>query len=595
MPIARLAGKLPTEMKKKLKSHSFILKFYTWLLSFSRKDYRDWQNEKEPLMWSPVSNQQSLTFSIVVPVYNPPVDFLKECVESVINQTYRNWELILVDDASSCSEVKSYLSDLVEQVADTRVTVIFSESNEHISLTTNKGIAQASGDYLVFLDHDDTLAPQALNELSVKFQAEPQLKWVYSDEDLMTEKGKRVLPHFKSQWNPYLLHAHNYITHLCAYQRDLVNAVGGLRQGFEGAQDYDLALRVSQQLSAKEIGHIAKILYHWRIHDNSTASSSDAKPYTHKAGKLALEQHLESIGVSAKVEDGFQNNFYKVNYLHTSWPKASIIIPTRDNREILQACVESVLNKTVYPDFELLIMDNQSQEESAKRYLQEIDRYDNVRVVGHDKPFNYSEINNTAVSYAKGEVVVLLNNDTEVISPEWLTELVGLAMQPDVGCVGAKLLYADNTIQHAGVILGLGGYAAHSHRCSPNYANGYFNRPNLNQVLSAVTGACLAIRKETYMRVGGLDEAFQVAYNDVDFCLRVQESGFNNVYCPHAVLYHHESKTRGDDQQDTTKMARFDQEKALLLERWQSKVNDDPYYNPNLTRSREDFSINIEG
>ncbi|MGR5341935.1 glycosyltransferase family 2 protein [Vibrio astriarenae] len=594
MSLAHWAGKLPTGMKKTLKSNPFILKFYSWLLSFSRKDYRDWQLEQEPALWRPLLNTHTHMFSIVVPIYNPPLSFLKECVQSVLDQTYTHWQLVLVNDASTCPKVNEYLSWLDKQYDNSQLQVIFSTCNQHISLASNKGIDQCSGDYVLFLDHDDKLAPQALNELAHEFALKPKLKWVYSDEDLMTEKGKRVVPHFKSQWNPYLLQAHNYITHLCAYQRDFLNQLGGFREGFEGAQDYDLALRASRALAKDEIGHIAKVLYHWRIHENSTASQPGAKPYTHQAGKTALTEHIEALNVAAKVEDGDLDNFYKVTYQREDWPKATIVIPTRDNKALLKACVMSVLEKTDYPDFELLIMDNDSQQPEAIEYLTTLDQHEKVRVIAHHKPFNYSEINNTAVSHAEGDVIVLLNNDTEVVTPDWLSEMVGLAMQPDVGCVGAKLLYADNTIQHAGVILGLGGYAAHSHRCTPHNASGYFNRANLNQVLSAVTGACLAIRKETYLKVNGLDEEFQVAYNDVDFCLKVQQAGFYNVYCPHAVLYHYESKTRGDDHLDEEKSARFDKEKQRLLEKWQPQIENDPYYNPNLTRAREDFSINTE-
>ncbi|CAH6828891.1 Glyco_trans_2-like domain-containing protein [Vibrio chagasii] len=585
--------RLPNTWKSRLKKNRLILEVYQKILSFSQKDYQSWQYEIEPACWLPTLDNQTIKFSIVVPVYNPSLDFLKVCVESVFAQNYSNWQLILVNDASTCRSVNAYLSELADKQLD-NVDVVFNSQNQHICQASNKGIDKSTGDYIVFLDHDDELAPQALNELAAKFIAEPSLKWVYSDEDLMTEKGRRVIPHFKSRWNPYLLQAHNYITHLCAYDKRLIDKLGGFRPGFEGAQDYDLALRASRELKPEQIGHIAKVIYHWRIHDNSTASSSNAKPYTHKAGKQALQDHLEAMNIAATVQDGDLDNFFKVNYQPTAWPKVSIIVPTRDNKAFLKACVDSVLKKTNYPDFEIIVMDNQSQAVDAVEYLNTLNDHKKVRVIEHNKAFNYSEINNRAVELASGEIVVLLNNDTEVISNNWLTEMVGLAMQSDVGCVGAKLLYSDKTIQHAGVILGLGGYAAHSHRGTPHNASGYFNRANVNQVLSAVTGACLAIRKETYQQVSGLDEAFKVAYNDVDFCLKVQQAGFFNVYCPHAVLYHYESKTRGEDNNDAEKSARFDKEKKRLLEKWQPIIENDPYYNPNLTRAKEDFSINMD-
>lgn len=588
-----LICRLPNTWKNRLKKNRLILAVYRKILSLSQKDYQSWQYEIEPACWLPILDNQTIKFSIVVPVYNPPLDFLKVCVESVFAQVYTNWQLVLVNDSSTCPGVNHYLSGLVDKQLD-NIDVVFSSQNQHICHASNKGIEKSKGDYIVFLDHDDLLAPQALNELAAKFVANPSLKWVYSDEDLMTEKGRRVIPHFKSQWNPYLLQAHNYITHLCAYEKGVIETLGGFRPGFEGAQDYDLALRASRLLKPEQIGHIAKVLYHWRIHDNSTASSSSAKPYTHKAGKQALQDHLEAMNIAATVQDGDLDNFFKVNYLPNTWPKASIIVPTRDNKALLEACVDSVLNKTIYPDFEIIVMDNQSQAVDAVEYLNTLNDHEKVRVIEHNKAFNYSEINNRAVELASGEIIVLLNNDTEVISNNWLTEMVGLAMQSDVGSVGAKLLYSDKTIQHAGVILGLGGYAAHSHRGTPHNASGYFNRANVNQVLSAVTGACLAIRKETYQQVGGLDEAFKVAYNDVDFCLKVQQAGFYNVYCPHAVLFHYESKTRGEDNNDTEKSARFDKEKQRLLDKWQPLIDNDPYYNPNLTRAKEDFSINME-
>jgi len=329
------------------------------------------------------------------------------------------------------------------------------------------------------------------------------------------------------------------------------------------------------------------------MHEGSTAANSDDKPYTVKAGRNALTEHLQRRGINANVSDGKLDNYYHVQYIPTQWPKVSILIPTRDHKSVLETCVASVLSKTDYADFELVIMDNQSKDSDALSYLNELNGYENISVIKHDKDFNYSEINNRAAELATGEVIVLLNNDTEVINDTWLKELVGLAMQSDVGCVGAKLLYPDKSIQHAGIVMGLGGYAAHSHRCTPEGSNGYFNRPHVNQVMSGVTGACLAIRKETYIAVGGLDESYQVAYNDVDFCLKVKAAGFYNVYCAYAQLYHYESKTRGDDGDSAEKVKRFDKEKALLLGRWKSEIENDPYYSPHLTRDAEDFSIRL--
>lgn len=585
-----LSYKAKQRLKRLKPLYALYHRFVTWKMTkTSYSPYSHWVNHIEPNSWQAALGEQSMLMSIVVPIYNPPINFLKKCVDSVFSQTYQNWQLVLVDDASTNAGVKNYLRSL----SDPRITVIYEQQNGHISQATNTGIEASTGDYIALLDHDDLLAPQALNEVASLLREKPELQWIYSDEDFIDKKGNRVAPHFKSNWNLYLLHAHNYITHLSVYKRELLENLGGCRIGFEGAQDYDLALRASEVVSKQQIGHISKILYHWRMHEGSTAANKDDKPYTVKAGRDALAEHLQRQEINAKVYDGNLDNFYHVQYLPKQWPKVSIIIPTRDHKSVLETCVSSLLSKTDYPDFEVLIMDNQSQQLDALSYLTELAGHENVSVVKHDKAFNYSEINNRAVQIATGEVIVLLNNDTEAINASWLKELVGLAMQPDVGCVGAKLLYPDQSIQHAGIVMGLGGYAAHSHRCTPEGSNGYFNRPHINQVMSGVTGACLAIRKETYIEVGGLDECYQVAYNDVDFCLKVKAAGFYNVYCAHAELHHYESKTRGDDAENEEKVKRFDKEKALLLERWSSEIENDPYYSPHLTRDAEDFTIRL--
>jgi glycosyltransferase involved in cell wall biosynthesis len=590
-----LVRMLPSSIKEWLKGipliHDTYQSLYRFLSPYLLQRYKSWIKKVEPRLWLPIQSKQALCFSVVVPVYNPPIKLLKSCVESVLKQSYTNWQLVLINDASSCPKVNAYLKQL-SSVSD-KVVVLTNTKNSHISVTTNLGIEASAGDYIALLDHDDLLAPQALNEVASLLVEKPELQWIYSDEDFINKKGRRIAPHFKSSWNLYLLHAHNYITHLSVYKRELLEKLGGCRVGLEGAQDYDLALRASEVVATQQIGHISKILYHWRMHEGSTAANSDDKPYTVKAGRNALTEHLQRREINAKVYDGNLDNFYHVQYIPKQWPKVSIIIPTRDHKSVLETCVSSLLSKTDYADYELLVMDNQSKDADALTYLKELAAHDNVSVVKHDKAFNYSEINNRAVQLATGEVIVLLNNDTEVINSSWLKELVGLAMQVDVGCVGAKLLYPDQSIQHAGIVMGLGGYAAHSHRCTPEGSHGYFNRPHINQVMSGVTGACLAIRKETYLAVGGLDECYQVAYNDVDFCLKVKAAGFYNVYCAHTELYHYESKTRGDDAETAEKVKRFDKEKALLLDRWSSEIENDPYYSPHLTRDAEDFTIRL--
>lgn len=527
--------------------------------------------------------------SIVCPVYNTKPEWLIACVESVIGQHYTHWELILVDDASPNQAHFDALRGYVN--SDSRIKALYLDKNSHISASTNAGIGEASGNYVLFLDHDDELASNALLEICSVINDNPSAKIVYSDEDLMSEGGERITPHFKSNWNSELLRAHNYITHLCCYEKTLLESLGGMRLGYEGAQDYDLILRASNVVEADSIYHIPKILYHWRMVEGSTALSSGAKSYATDAGLRALKDHILHSDSDAQVDHARRDNFYTVTYsLPSALPKVSIIIPTRDGMGVLRPCIETLIDKTDYANYEVIILDNGSVEKETLSYLSQLSTRANFKVVRDDGEFNYSRINNNAVTYSDGELVCLLNNDIEIIQPNWLAEMVSIAIRKEVGCVGAKLLYPDGTIQHAGVILGLGGYAAHSHRGIGGNESGYFCRAQVRQQLSAVTGACLLIEREIFNEAGGLDEAFQVAYNDVDFCLRVQALGYQNIYTPLAELIHHESKTRGEDT-SAEKIKRFDKEKQLLSDRWGAQLNNDPFYNINLTRDCEDFSI----
>ncbi len=555
--------------------------------------YKNWIARVEPGLWEPVLplEQQSVKFSIVIPVYNPPINFFKECIESIQAQSYKNWELVLVDDKSTDDAVINYLKRLA--LTDSRIEVVWRSENGHISQATNTGIHASSGKYICFVDHDDRLSPHALNEIAICLIQQPELEWVYSDEDFISSKNLRVSPHFKSDWNPYLLHAHNYITHLCTYKRSLLIDLGGCRSAYDGAQDYDLALRASIALDKRQIGHIAKVLYHWRIHQGSTSSSDQAKPYTVDAGRKALIDFLAEKHINAEVNLGNLDNFYQVKYLPPIWPKVSIIIPSKDSVNVLKRCIDSILTKTVYHDYEIIIIDNLSSCTKTLSYLNELKSNAIMTIVSYDKPYDYSDINNTAVKHAKGDIVVLMSNETEVINEHWLEDMVGLSMRKNVGCVGAKLLYSNDTIQHAGIILGIGGDSSHSHRSMKSKQIGYRNRPHSNQVLSAVTGACLAIRKTTYLELNGLDEEFKVAYNDVDFCIRAMKAGYYNVYCASALLYHHESKSRGSNISDDNKL-RFDKEKSLLSSRHKDFIDNDPYYSPHLTRANENFTIRVK-
>lgn len=556
--------------------------------------YCDWIKQHEAVSSTEIAQRiDNLTvmplISIVCPVYNTKLEWLVACVESVINQYYSHWELILIDDASPN---KAHFDALkLYDDSDSRIKVIYLDENKHISAATNAGIEKAIGEYILFLDHDDELSKNALLEICSVIAANPSAKVIYSDEDLISECGERVTPHFKSDWNAELLRAHNYITHLCCYDMVLVKSLGGMRLGYEGAQDYDLILRASMVIDSKDIHHISKILYHWRMVEGSTALSSSAKSYATEAGLKALRDYIANNGLAASVAHSGRENFYTIKYsLPSILPKVSVVIPTRDGMEVLRPCIESLLSVTDYKNYEVIILDNGSEEKETLRYLDRLSKKENFKIVRDNGQFNYSRINNIAVGHSTGEFICLLNNDIKVIDKTWLAEMVSIAIREEVGCVGAKLLYPDGTLQHAGVILGLGGYAAHSHRGLGGNAPGYFCRAQVRQQLSAVTGACLLIKRDIYRKVGGLDETFQVAYNDVDFCLRVQALGYQNIYTPFARLIHHESKTRGWDN-DPVKIKRFDREKVLLATRWGGVIQNDPFYNVNLTRSREDFSI----
>jgi len=564
--------------------------YANWILKYELPEtlhiYYNLKTKLDTLAYKP-------KISVIMPVYNPPEQFLREAIESVINQSYPNWELCIADDCSTKAYVKEVLTEYQNLYPD-KIKVVFREVNGHICEASNSALSLATGEYVCFLDHDDKLHPHALYYVAEEINKNPSVKIIYSDEDKIDSKGLRQDPHFKSDWNPDLLLSHNYITHLLVIKKDIVDKIGGFRKGLEGAQDYDLVLRASLHANEQEISHIPKILYHWRMWEGSTALSPKAKRYTHLAGKKAIEDYLKFKGISgAKVVDGKFPNTYRVIYpIPNPPPLVSIIIPTRDKVELLRNCVESIIKKTQYENYEIIIVNNRSTEQKTLNYLSEIQkRFSNIRVIDYNHDFNYSAINNFAVKFAKGELILLLNNDTEVLNPEWLTEMVSHAVRPEIGCVGAKLYYPDGNIQHGGVILGIGGVAGHSHKHFPSEHPGYMNRLILVQNLSAVTGACLMVKKKIYEEVGGLDEEnLKIALNDVDFCLKVREAGYRNLWTPYAELIHHESKSRGYE--DTPeKVKRFKKEIEFMKKKWGEKLLKDPYYNPNLTLDKEDFSI----
>lgn len=533
--------------------------------------------------------------SVVMPTWNTPPKLLRKAIESVRAQSYPEWELCIADDASTHAETLQLLRDYAEK--DPRIKVTFRSENGHISAASNSALALAGGEFVALLDHDDELAEHALLFAAQAIVGHDDVQLIYPDEDKIDGRGWRVDPHFKPQWNPDLLLSINYICHLALIRRSLLQQIGGFRIGVEGSQDHDLLLRCLPHLRTDQVVHIPHILYHWRILPGSTAQAASAKSYTVDAGLRAVRDYLAACGPSgASVEPGLVANTYRIRYaLPALEPLVSILIPTRDRLDLLRPCVEGVLQRTDYRNLELLILDNQSVEAETHAWLAEIQRQDGrVRVLAYDHPFNYSAINNFGAREAKGEVLLLLNNDIEPINGDWLREMVAHAVRPEIGCVGAKLYFDDDTIQHGGVLLGICGIAGHAHKFFPRSHPGYARRLICTQNYVAVTGACLALRKALFDEVGGLNEReLTVALNDVDLCLKVHALGYRNLWTPFAELYHYESKSRGADS-SPEKAARLAAEVDYLWSCWRPLMQNDPGYSPNLTRDFENFGLRIE-
>lgn len=530
------------------------------------------------------------SISVVMPTYQTAEIWLKKAIDSVINQVYENWELCIADDCSPSPQVKAILDEYVAK--DARIKVTYRTENGHISAATNTALGMASGEFVALLDHDDELHPLALFYIAEAIRALPHVALIYSDEDKLSVEGVRSEPYFKCDFNYDLFLNQNMICHLGAYRTSTLKAIGGFRLGFEGAQDYDLALRVLDNAGPQNIYHVPRVLYHWRVIPESTAATHEAKPYAVSAAARALADHLKRNNVRGNVEPAPDAPaFNKISYvIPEPQPRVEIIIPTRDAAELVRQCVDSIRAKTTYDNYVITIIDNGSTEQETFDLFASFAGDEHVRVSRDDSPFNYSALNNRVGLASQADFVCLMNNDIEVITPTWLYEMVSIAIQPNVGAVGAKLLYPSDTVQHAGVIVGLGGVAGHSHKHSDRKAPGYFFRTLLRSRMSAVTAACLVIRTSIFREVGGLDEKLQVAFNDVDFCLRVQKAGYRNVWTPYAELYHHESATRGYE--DTPeKIARFDEEVAFVKARWGDALLNDPCYSPNLSLDTEDFAM----
>lgn len=526
--------------------------------------------------------------SVVMPVYNSNIKWLTEAIESVRGQLYPYWELCIADDASSDPAIRQLLDIFSRE--DARIKVVFRDHNGHISAASNSALQLATGDYVALLDHDDLLAEHALYWVATAIVANPAIRLIYSDEDIVSMSGIRMYPYFKCDWNPDLFYTHNLICHLGVYYRPLLEEIGGFRTGLEGAQDYDLALRCIERIQPSAILHIPRILYHWREHPESTAGGAYAKPYAMLAGKQAINEHFIRQGVAAVVElNGYG---YRAHYqLPEKQPLVSLVIPTRNGLSLIKKCLTSILAKTTYENFEILIVDNNSDDPEILEYFTSLIDDSRIRVLRDERIFNYSALNNTAALQARGEYIGLLNNDIEVISPQWLDEMMSLAIQPGAGAVGARLWYPNDTLQHGGCITGVGGVAGHAHKHLPKGNSGYYARAQRIQTLSAVTAACMLIKKTIYQEVGGLDEVnLKVAFNDVDFCLRVREAGYRNIWTPYADLYHHESATRGYEDTPEKKI-RFGQEVMYMKNKWGKILENDPAYSPNLALDREDLTF----
>ena len=546
-------------------------------------------NSKERRRQEQTSFPQKIKFSILVPVYNTPLNLLSEMVISVQNQTYNNWELCLADGSDADhSEVSSICQRFAQK--DHRILYKKLDKNGGISENTNQCIAMASGDYIGLFDHDDLLHPAALFEV-VKAICEKDADFIYTDEGTFSKNPNNLVSaHFKPDYAPDTLRGNNYICHFTVFSRDLLKLTGGFRKEYDGSQDHDLILRLTEK--ARHIVHIPQLLYFWRASPNSTSLNISSKPYVADAGRRAVRDSVLRQGMKCIVESlKIHPTFYHVRYQIIGTPLISIVIPNKDHCEDLKRCLSSIVEKSTYQNFEILIADNGSAEPELKDYYVELAQNRNIKILHWDHPFNYSAINNFAVQSAAGEYLILLNSDTEVITPDWIQEMLMYAQRRDVGAVGVKLYYPDDTIQHAGIILGIGGTAGCSYQRFPRESTGYMMCLCYAQNVTAVTGACLMVRKEYYLKAGGFSEDLAAAFNDVDFCLKLRKAALLNVFTPYAELYHYESKSCGYE--DTPeKQKRFQGEIDLFVSRWSKELSaGDPYYNSNLSLEKADFSL----
>ena len=529
-------------------------------------------------------------FSIILPVYNVEEVYLRRCIDSVLNQSYSNWELCIADDASPSSHVKEVLTEYMNKYK--KIKVVFRKENGHISANSNSALSVATGEFIGLLDNDDELARDALFENAKLINKHPDADMIYSDEDKISEENNRFNPHFKPDWSPDTFLSLMYTCHFGVYRKKLIDKIGGFRLGFEGAQDYDLVLRFTEL--TKNIYHIPKILYHWRAISTSTAVGAGAKMYAHRKSFEALKEAAERRSLDATIEpvsDLLGNYVFKYNTPQDCF--VSIIIPMRDLADVTKTCIDSILKSKPKVKYEIIIIDNGSKEQESFNFFEKYTNkyYDFFRVERLDIPFNFSKLVNHGVAKAKGNMILLLNNDTQVKSKDWLDLMAGQASLPHVGAVGAKLFYPHKAIQHSGVLLGIGGVAAHAHCESPLSEIGYYGRLRLTYNFAAVTGACLMVKKSLYLKVKGFDQKnLKIAYNDIDFCLALLKFGYYNVNLPHVQLMHYESKSRGYED-NPEKLARHNKETAYFYKKWKKYIDHDPFYNENLTKVKSNFTL----
>jgi len=518
--------------------------------------------------------------SVLLPAFESDLRYLRRAIESIKRQLYPHWELCAVDDGSQNPEVWQLLQSYA--CSDSRIKILRRPECGHICAASNDALAIASGEYTTLLDHDDEFAPTALYFAALELNSSPQLQFLYSDEDKLDVQGRRCDPYFKPDWNEDLFSSQNYINHMSVYGTELMRKVGGFRKGLEGSQDYDLIWRCLEQIHPEQIRHIPRILYHWRMGPESTATAVATKPYAYQTAMRAVQEHFDRMNISAKVEPD-QAIYLRAKYAPPlDNPLVSIIIPTRDRVEFLRKCVESIRANTDYPNFEIIILDNESSDPRTLEYFSQLSQTAHVEIHRVEGAFNFSRLNNIGVRHARGSFIALLNNDLEVKNSGWLTEMISHGARPEIGAVGARLWYPNGTMQHGGVIVGPGGVASHVHAGVRN-EHGYFARAHLTQNFSAVTGACMLVRKELYEQLGGLDETnLTVTFNDVDFCLRLSKAGYRIVWTPYAELYHHESASRGLEDTEA-KQKRFLAEVDFMRNRWAREIETDPCYNPNLS------------